>query len=177
LALLREAGVVVRRIPALEDIDAIARSNFRLMHGEMARTHAAWFAEFADLYHRRTADAIREGQAVGDDELEHLRPERGALRARLEGLMQAQGVDLWACPAAPGPAPLGIESTGNSAMNLPWTFAGMPAIAVPAGMASNGLPVGLQLVAPAMADERLLAWAARLEPILATRRSSPGSHN
>ena len=44
-------------------------------------------------------------------------------------------------------------------MNLPWTHTGMPAITVPAGKAANGLPLGLQCVARADADESLLAWA------------------
>lgn len=171
LVSLQAAGVVIRRIPTLESIATIAQNNFRLMYGEMARTHEVLFAQYADLYHQRTADAIREGQEVSDDELAHLLPERGVLRTNLEGLMQEYGIDLWACPAAPGPAPLGLESTGNSAMNLPWTFAGMPAIAVPAGRAGNGLPLGLQLIAPSMADERLIAWAEQLEPLLGSSLS------
>jgi Asp-tRNA(Asn)/Glu-tRNA(Gln) amidotransferase A subunit family amidase len=51
-------------------------------------------------------------------------------------------------------------------MNLPWTYAGMPAITVPAGSAANGLPLGLQCVAAFMSDESLLAWAAPLEATL-----------
>jgi Asp-tRNA(Asn)/Glu-tRNA(Gln) amidotransferase A subunit family amidase len=43
-------------------------------------------------------------------------------------------------------------------MNLPWTHAGMPAITLPAGRSKNGLPLGLQLVAPFGEDEQLLAW-------------------
>ncbi|MCA9871361.1 MAG: amidase, partial [Anaerolineae bacterium] len=44
-------------------------------------------------------------------------------------------------------------------MNLPWTHAGMPAITLPAGLADNGLPLGLQLVARFGQDEMLLGWA------------------
>ena len=44
-------------------------------------------------------------------------------------------------------------------MNLPWTHAGMPAVTLPAGRASNGLPLGIQLVARFGEDEKLLAWA------------------
>ena len=45
-------------------------------------------------------------------------------------------------------------------MNLPWTHTGMPALTLPAGRARNGLPLGMQLVAPFGADEQLMAWAA-----------------
>ena len=81
------------------------------------------------------------------------------LRRELEDLMAGAGIDLWACPAARGPAPEGLHATGDPAMNLPWTHAGLPSITLPAGRAENGLPLGLQLVARFGADEALLAWA------------------
>ena len=77
--------------------------------------------------------------------------------------MDASGVDAWVCPAAAGPAPEGLESTGDPSMQLPWTHAGLPVVTLPWGTAANGLPLGLQLVARFMDDERLLALAAQLE--------------
>ncbi len=77
--------------------------------------------------------------------------------------MAKEGIELWVCPSALGPAPEGIHATGDPNMNLPWTHAGMPAITLPAGKAKNGLPLGLQFVAPFDADEKLLAWCRVLE--------------
>jgi Asp-tRNA(Asn)/Glu-tRNA(Gln) amidotransferase A subunit family amidase len=68
-------------------------------------------------------------------------------------------VDLWVTPAALGPAPEGIDASGSPWLSLPWSYVGLPAVAVPAG-AIGGLPVGLQLVAGWHADEELLRWAA-----------------
>jgi aspartyl-tRNA(Asn)/glutamyl-tRNA(Gln) amidotransferase subunit A len=45
---------------------------------------------------------------------------------------------------------------------LPALFAGIPAISVPSGL-SEGLPVGLQVMAPALADDRCYRVAAALE--------------
>ena len=45
---------------------------------------------------------------------------------------------------------------------MPWTHAGMPVITLPAGRSENGLPLGLQFVAPFGADENLLAWTQML---------------
>ena len=72
--------------------------------------------------------------------------------------MEQAGIDLWICPAAVGPAPEGIDATGDPNLNLPWTNAGLPALTLPAG-AIDGLPLGLQLVAQTDEDEALLAWA------------------
>ena len=101
--------------------------------------------------------------AVGT--LADARTGRGRLRERVEALMAEEGVDVWVSPAAPGPAPEGIDSTGDPAMNAPWTYAGMPAVTVPAGDV-DGLPLGLQCVAAGGSDERLLAWAAPIAEAL-----------
>src|SRR5579884_3727432 len=45
----------------------------------------------------------------------------------------------------------------------PWNATGWPAISVPAGLTSDGLPVGAQLLGPAGAEGRLIALAAQLE--------------
>ncbi|HLZ63862.1 MAG TPA: amidase family protein, partial [Ktedonosporobacter sp.] len=78
------------------------------------------------------------------------------------------GIDLWVCPAAPGAAPRGINTTGNPAMNIPWTHAGLPAASLPAGRSAHGLPLGLQFVGGMMADESLVAWLGDLAEALSS---------
>jgi amidase len=48
-----------------------------------------------------------------------------------------------------------------------------PALSLPCGLTSTGLPVGLQMVAPPHGDARLLAGAKVLEDILALRGTTP----
>ena len=80
--------------------------------------------------------------------------------------MDRDGIDVWITPAATGPAPYGLKSTGNSVMSLPWSYAGVPALALPAGRAANSLPLGVQCAARPGADERLLGWAPDVESVL-----------
>ena len=58
----------------------------------------------------------------------------------------AQDIDAILTPSATGEAPLGLTSTGDTAMNRQWTLLHGPCITVPAGAGSVGLPLGVQLV-------------------------------
>jgi len=164
---LAAAGFAVREVPALLDYEAIAARHRALMAAEAARVHAVWYAEHRQLYRPRTAELIERGRGVTADEEAAGRAGRDELRRELEAAMDQRGIDLWLSPAATGPPPAGLASTGDPAMNLPWTHAGMPTVALPAGTTEDGLPLGVQLTGRWGADEEVLAWAARLEPVLA----------
>jgi Asp-tRNA(Asn)/Glu-tRNA(Gln) amidotransferase A subunit family amidase len=166
LVLLKKAGYNIRRVKALQEIETINQQHSRLVFAEMAQVHSEWFSRYASLYRPRTASAIREGQEVNAEELFSLRTCPIKLRAELKMLMAQNDIDLWVCPSAPGPAPQDITSTGSPLMNLPWTHAGMPAISLPAGYATNGLPLGLQCIGAFMMDEYLLTWADPLAVIV-----------
>jgi Asp-tRNA(Asn)/Glu-tRNA(Gln) amidotransferase A subunit family amidase len=78
--------------------------------------------------------------------------------------------DAILAPAAPGPAPRGLESTGSAIFNGLWTLVGTPAITLPLFEADNGLPMGLQLVGRRGDDGRLLRTARWLmERVLGER--------
>ncbi|MFT7058733.1 MAG: Asp-tRNA(Asn)/Glu-tRNA(Gln) amidotransferase A subunit family amidase, partial [Pseudorhodobacter sp.] len=67
--------------------------------------------------------------------------------------------DVIVSPAALGPAPLGLGTTGSALFNGLWTLAGVPAITVPLFTAENGMPMGVQLVGRRGDDARLLRTA------------------
>jgi aspartyl-tRNA(Asn)/glutamyl-tRNA(Gln) amidotransferase subunit A len=78
-------------------------------------------------------------------------------------------VDVLVSPTTPTVAfPLGSRVDDPIAMyaadlcTLPASLAGVPAISVPVGL-SDGLPVGFQIMAPALADDRCYRVAAALE--------------
>ncbi len=159
LAKLKLAGYTIKRIPAYADIVDIAARHQKLMAGELAREHADLYPKFKDLYRPKTRGLIEEGQGVSDEALAAYKDAQAKLRVEMEDKMRANGIDLWVAPSAPGPAPEGIGATGNPKMNLPWTQTGLPSVNVPAGIAPNGLPLGVQLVGHFNADEQLLAWS------------------
>ena len=157
-----EAGYEIERIDIFEDIGAINERHETLMAAEMAIAHESWYAEFPDHYADATAELIERGQRVTASEIAWGREGRTDLRDALHATMDEYGIEIWISPAAPGPAPDGIDDTGDPVMNLPWTHAGVPTISIPAGTVENGLPVGIQCAARFGADEELLAWADEL---------------
>ncbi len=57
-----------------------------------------------------------------------------------------------------------------------WNFAGYPAAAVPAGVDSSGMPLSVQIVAPAGGEATLLSIAKQLEMLRPWRRHVLSSH-
>ncbi len=75
--------------------------------------------------------------------------------------------DIILTPGAAGEAPLGLDSTGDPSFCALWTTMHVPAITVPVFTGPNGLPIGVQLIAPRYADLRLLCMAQWVEQSLA----------
>ncbi len=165
---LEKAGYFVRHVEMMPDIDDIIYRHERILCAEMAHVHAKWFSRYRSLYHPSTAALILQGMQVSSAELEAARAGRAMLRSQLQATMAQHGIDLWISPAAAGPAPEGITGTGDPVMNFPWTYAGLPSIALPAGQAQNGLPLGLQVVGRYMHDEQLVSWAGPLASVFSS---------
>jgi Asp-tRNA(Asn)/Glu-tRNA(Gln) amidotransferase A subunit family amidase len=82
-----------------------------------------------------------------------------------------QRYDAIITPAAPGPAPRGLDVTGDPSFCTLWTLCGMPAVSLPLMQAKNGLPIGVQLVGPRGGDARLLRTAGWLMQRLADQKA------
>ncbi len=163
---LSRAGFPIVRVAAMDDIDDINERHRRIAAAEMERSHRQWYAAHESLCAEATRTLMRRGRDIDDNRLELDLMGRASLRQRLEESLAEAGAAYWISPAATGPAPSGLSSTGDPAMNLPWTHAGLPTLALPSGESLEGMPLGLQIAAATGTDERLLALGARLEAIL-----------
>lgn len=104
---------------------------------------------------------------------------RGRIAAEFAAAFET--VDVLATPTAPTEAfALGEKLDDPVAMyqadvcTLPASLAGVPAASVPVGLGAAGLPVGMQLIAPAFAEARLLAVCHAVEVLMGPLPSPPG---
>jgi Asp-tRNA(Asn)/Glu-tRNA(Gln) amidotransferase A subunit family amidase len=81
--------------------------------------------------------------------------------------------DALLTPTVAAPAPKGLGSTGDPYFCAPWSFAGLPAIALPSGVDAGGLPLSIQLVGAAFAEARLLGAAAWCERVIGFAAAPP----
>ncbi len=93
------------------------------------------------------------------DERERIRSEYAKLKADCEAAITL---------SAPGPAPVGLGSTGNPVFNVPASLLGAPAVTLPA-LSVDGLPLGFQAIGHVSEDAALFSTAAWVRDLL-----SPG---
>ena len=120
----------------------------------------------ADRYSPKFTELIQRGQSVTDIQLQVAMEARDNFRIDMAQTMKENDIDLWICPPTIGPAPKGLDATGDPVMNLPWTQIGFPAMNIPTTKNEDGLPMGLQLVGKWNEDESLLACAEDIEKIV-----------
>ena len=167
LSRLRAAGVLIRSVDIADMLAKLRDAQGTVMFYEGARFHEQRFKEYgsrlADL-----ADLVRDGLQIPVERYNEAMRFIAESRTKVAELYRATPVIL--VPAAPGPPPLGLGSTGDSRMNAPWTALGTPAISIPMPV-PTGLPLGLQLTADLGQDARVIRTAVRLQRVLGSGAS------
>ncbi len=159
---LRRAGISIRPVDISGMLSNLDDASNTVMFYEGARFHRERFKRYGDRL-QDLAELVRRGLQIPVPRYDEARRYISECKARMTEMYKATPVIL--VPAATGPAPLGLASTGNASMNSPWTAVGTPAISIPLA-AGKGLPLGLQLTADRGQDARVLRTAALLDRIV-----------
>jgi Asp-tRNA(Asn)/Glu-tRNA(Gln) amidotransferase A subunit family amidase len=159
---LSAAGARVSEVEFAAPFRDIALHHQRVFYYEAAQNYAYEHLEHRDQVSAMLLDTVLDpGRDISIDDYIAALETAEAFRAHLDDLFR--DVDLLLTPSAPGEAPEGLGSTGNSAFNSIWTLSWAPCVTLPAGTGPKGLPLGIQLVGPRFADEKLLDAAAWVE--------------
>jgi Asp-tRNA(Asn)/Glu-tRNA(Gln) amidotransferase A subunit family amidase len=166
ITLLRRSGITIKSIDIAGDLKKLIEAGDVLESYEGARFHEARLKEFGDRLDQNIANLVRNGLKIPAERYEETKRFVAESRIRFAEIFKSTPVIL--TPAAVGPAPLGLSTTGDPRMNAPWTALGTPAISIPMPLA-GGLPLGLQLTADLGQDSRVLRAA-----LLVDQRFSAG---
>jgi Asp-tRNA(Asn)/Glu-tRNA(Gln) amidotransferase A subunit family amidase len=159
LALLRKAGVRIQSIDIRDELKKLDEASDTEVFYEGARANEARLEEFGDRLDQPLAHLVRDGLKMPAEKYNDAQRYLAESRVKFAEIFKTTPVIL--TPAAPGPAPLGLLTTGDPRMNAPWTALGTPAITIPMPIAS-GLPLGIQLTADLGQDVRVLQAALLL---------------
>ena len=161
---LVERGVTIieRKSPAA--FAGMHEAHHAIMSSEAATVHRAAFEADPTPFPPKISGLIREGLALKATDYV------AALRHRLRLIAQMKSaladVDAAVSPAAVGPAPEGLQSTGSPLFSTLASICGLPAVAVPAGLSGGGMPLGVQLMGDNGGEDDLLSVAGWCESLL-----------
>jgi Asp-tRNA(Asn)/Glu-tRNA(Gln) amidotransferase A subunit family amidase len=155
------AGAVIREVAPPDGFDTLTTHRVVVNAYERARGLAA---EQYDRRNALSAQILRTcnaGFAVSRDDYVHALRVIERFRLRMDD--HFGGIDAILTPAAAGEAPGGIEYAGDPRFQELWTLLHVPALSLPTHQGPNGLPVGIQLVAPRYRESQLFAVARWVE--------------
>jgi aspartyl-tRNA(Asn)/glutamyl-tRNA(Gln) amidotransferase subunit A len=164
---LSQAGAACQEVALPPGFREVHFCHHLIMAHDCARQHAARFRAFPTMYQPKLAALLREGLEITASNYAAAVDFQRMFRLHLYPAYPEVDVLLMPTTATTAPA---RDTTGDPRFQSPWSFAGVPAVTLPSGLADDGLPCGLQLVQPhggkLEQDFELLAIAAWCEACL-----------
>ena len=166
------------------DFDALSAHCLVVMQAEASAQHAQWMRERPGEYSSAVRARLEAGYAIpAASYLEVLRLRRAALERFCAQTLG--GADLYALPGIGVRVPTREETGPKGGERMPrmladltrltrWVnYLGVPALVVPCGFDSRGLPLSLQLVGRPFAEATLLAAARAYQRATDWHRRAP----
>lgn len=161
---LVKAGALVEEVRLPEVFARFQENRAKLSGVETAAYHEAMFKEKGHLYGPRIAESVKKGLSLPAVPYARALRERPSLLAEFD--RWAVRMDAFLTPATPTPPLRGLASTGDSLFQVPWSYSGLPTIAIPVGKCKAGLPLDVQLIAARWHEAHLLRVARWCETVI-----------
>lgn len=162
---LADAGAEMIDIRLPFELDLLLAVHHLIMQVEVAEVHRAQVAELRESYGPAIPAEVDAGALIPAIYDQQARRLRGALGRQVDALFDSY--DALLLPTASNVAPpRALGSTGDRTFQAPWSLLGTPAITLPTGFDTTGLPIGTQLIGRRGADAALLRLAAWAETSL-----------
>jgi Asp-tRNA(Asn)/Glu-tRNA(Gln) amidotransferase A subunit family amidase len=167
---------------AVREIELDVPTDRTLQSAESHAYHAPFVSRSPELYLPETLNRILKGADISGEEVEQRRSELREIRREIDKVFES--IDVLITPTTPVPAPTIAELKENPDLlrprellllrnTRPVNVWGLPAISVPCGFTTSGLPIGLQIIGPHWQEERVLQLAFAYEQATDWHRRSP----
>ena len=175
---LASAGAWVEEFAALDLPDA-ARLNGLMTTADAAAYHRDRLEASPNDFGADVLSRLRRGAAYGAADYAEARRRQTILRQRFASWFVEHGgaLDAVVLPTTPCAAPriAGVDAVALAPvltrLTSPFNFTGLPALSVPCGVTSDGLPIGLQIVGAPWAERRVLRVGRAFELSNSVRES------
>jgi len=154
---LRRTGAVVEDLDLGTPFDQLNTWHDVVMQGDGRAAFLDLYVAYPELLHDEFKAKVENRLGITPRQLLEARDAIAASRPVFDAL--AAPYDAVLTPSAPGEAPQSLETTGMATFSRIWTALHVPCITLPAGRGPRGLPLGVQLVGPRLADPALLGVA------------------
>ena len=150
-------GAHVREVE-IDPLDLYRACGGTVLAKESYEVHAALLKERGHNYSPLTRRLLFSGSSI--DPAAYVVAQHRRAKARADLAVAMRDLDVLITGVAPSPAcrlddPVALEVSGNGAMRLPFNVTGSPALALPIGFSSDGLPLSLQVVGKPDAEDAL----------------------
>ena len=184
LRLLADDGAIINDVE-ITDLKTGFGAWKIILHSEAATYHAQFLSDCAEKYSDNVRVQIEAGRCLSAPSYLKAQQFRALFNQRLSELFEHY--DMIAMPTLPVTAPRigqsevninGSSITSQDAMtSIAWiaNYSGLPAISIPCGLDSKGLPIGFMLVGPAYGENNIITIADRFQKITQWHRLKPNS--
>ena len=165
VAVLRESAAIVDEIELPASFNEAHKVHRIIMLYEVVAASRQVRAHYRDKISDFLNKALDEGERISTAEYERALRKREALQRDFSRFLD--DYDAVVTPPAAGEAPASLEATGDPSFCTIWTLLGVPAITIPTGLGSHGMPLGLQIIGNQGESNHLLAttmWCERQLP-------------
>jgi aspartyl-tRNA(Asn)/glutamyl-tRNA(Gln) amidotransferase subunit A len=170
LLVLQEEGAEVSDIELRRSAMEVYRT-IQMPEASLAHMEKDWLTNRLEAYGERTRSRLLQGQTITAVDYLRAQQQRRTFSSNLRSAMQ--GVNALVLPTIPIPAiPVeqadqdiqidGITENATTALlrlTMPFNLAGLPAVSLPCGFTTGGLPIGLQLVGKPFEESMILRIA------------------
>ena len=171
-AVEKAIDLLAKNAKALREVEIPIEQDRTIFNAESSAYHRDKIASSANLYDPETLRRLKAGEGVNDSQYQNALSHLRDTRQKIGGMFR--DVDLLITPTTPVLTPRIADLLKDVSKLRPAEIIllrntrpvnawGLPAISVPCGFTSQGLPVGLQIIGPPRGEQKVLRAAYAFE--------------